>query len=60
MKMISLGTDEDNFDGFQETKNVGHKFAMDSYSLAVGSPSGLIKVLARKDLCVVIRYHLLS
>jgi len=41
-----LGDDEDNFDLNLSMKNV---IAMDSTSIAVGCPSGLIKIFSRKD-----------
>lgn len=45
--MVSLGS-EDNFDDEQcIAKDI---IAMDSKTLAVGSPSGLVKIFNRKDL----------
>jgi len=45
MKVVSLDA-EDNFD----ENDMRNKQTMDSKSLAIGSPSGLIKLFSRKDL----------
>ena len=53
--MVSLGS-EDNFDDEQWVKDI---IAMDSKTLAVGSPSGLVKIFNRKDLSrekVILRF----
>ena len=53
--MVSLGS-EDNFDDDQWAKDI---IAMDSKTVAVGSPSGLVKIFNRKDLSrekVILRF----
>ena len=55
--MVSLGS-EDNFDDDQWAKDI---IAMDSKTLAVGSPSGLVKIFNRKDLSgekVILRFSI--
>ena len=55
--MASLGS-EDNFDDDQWAKDI---IAMDSKTLAVGSPSGLVKIFNRKDLSrekVILRFNI--
>ena len=55
--MVSLGS-EDNFDDEQWVKDI---IAMDSKTLAVGSPSGLVKIFNRKDLSrekVILRFSI--
>ena len=53
--MVSLGS-EDNFDDDQWAKDI---IAMDSKTVAVGSPSDLVKIFNRKDLSrekVILRF----
>ena len=49
MKVVALGA-EDNFDEHHDLIFMRNKLTMDSKSLAIGSPSGLIKMFSRKDL----------